>query len=90
MKHLQVQLRDVLFRRLAVELPVEGVARLVDDRVARVDLYHRLYGFVPAVMARAWFFNQRLERIYADHVLFRHRYPPCGLKPRFPYPTTAE
>jgi hypothetical protein len=45
-----------------------------------------VYGLVPAVVARTRLFGERLERIYADHVLFRHRFPPCGLKPRFSYP----
>jgi hypothetical protein len=59
MHRVQVQLLDVRLRGPAVQLPVEGVARLVDDRVAGVHFHRRLYGLVPAVVPRAWLLGER-------------------------------
>jgi hypothetical protein len=39
-----VQVPHVLRRRFAVQLSVEGVARLVHHGVARIYLHQRLYG----------------------------------------------
>jgi hypothetical protein len=89
MHWVQVQLRDILLRRPTVQLTVEGVARLVHDPIAGVHLDDRLYGLVPAVVARPRLLCERLERIDGYHVLFRHRASlPAALKPPVPYPGT--
>src|SRR5215213_11026204 len=72
----QVQVLHVLRRRLVVQLSVEGVARLVHNGVARIYLHHRLYGLVPAIVARPWLLAKRLGWIYAHDMLLGHRCPP--------------
>ena len=66
----------VLRRRLAVQLPVEGVARLLHHGVARSYLHHRLYGLVPAIVARPRLLAKRFGWIYAHDMPLGH---PCLL-----------
>src|SRR5919108_1816340 len=69
----ELQGSDVVCGRPGVELTVEGVARLVDDRVSRLDLHDRWDRLVPAVVAGLRLIRELLRRIDRDHVLARHR-----------------
>src|SRR5215203_6715634 len=80
MDRTQVQVSYVFGRGLAIQLPVEGVACLIDHGVARIDLHYRLYVLVPAIVTRPRLLAERLERIYADNVLSRHPFPPRSLR----------
>src|ERR671922_559624 len=69
----ELQGSDVVCGRPGVELTVEGVARLVDDRVSRLDLHDGWDRLVPAVVAGLRLIRELLRRIDRDHVLARHR-----------------
>jgi hypothetical protein len=59
-------------RRRRAQLPVERVPGLEDDRVAGIDLEHRLDRLVPTVVAALRLLRERLRRIDLDHMLSRH------------------
>ena len=82
MDRTQVHVTHVFGCGVAIQLPVEGVSSLVDDDVARIDLHHRLYVLVPAIVARPGLFTERLGRVYADDVFSRHPSPPYSLLTR--------
>src|SRR5947209_20321311 len=85
MYDVQVQVLDVRFRRLAVQLSIEGIARLENDGVTLVNFQGRLYSFVPAVVPRPGLLRKRLGWINGNHMLSRHTLPPCSLYPLILY-----